>query len=246
MIRTLTLNGDTINYVLERRKRKSISVRIKDDGSILVSAPKWITIKYIEEFLISRFDWIVNKSRESKKRSIEAMKDYSDGAVIHSMGEDYLLKIVIAKDAKRYTLKKSDDYLIVTGPDYSQDTVKELIARWNKKRLRAYIIQRVEYYKPYIASFGLSKGIVPTDITKISIKNVKSRWGSCSNKGSLNFSSKLALAPLSLTDYVIVHEMCHLLYMNHSKDFWEAVTYIIPDQNTRRKQLRENGWKYNM
>ncbi|HID0886867.1 TPA: M48 family metallopeptidase, partial [Clostridium botulinum] len=77
----------------------------------------------------------------------------------------------------------------------------------------------------------------------IVIKNQKTLWGSCSSKGNINYNYKIVMAPLKILDYIVVHELCHLVHMNHSKDFWQLVESIIPDFKERRNWLKENGYK---
>ena len=93
------------------------------------------------------------------------------------------------------------------------------------------IPQRVAYYAKII------------DVTygRITIRNQKTRWGSCSGKGNLNFNCLLMLTPPEVLDYVVVHELCHRKEMNHSKQFWNEVEKVLPDYRERRKWLKENG-----
>ena len=93
------------------------------------------------------------------------------------------------------------------------------------------ITRRVEYYAPKIG----------VDYGRITIRNQKTRWGSCSAKGNLNFNVALMRVPLDILDYVVVHELCHRLYLNHSQDFWDEVVKVIPDYKLKEKWLKENG-----
>lgn len=93
------------------------------------------------------------------------------------------------------------------------------------------IPERVEYFAKVI---GVTYG-------KITIRNQKTRWGSCSSKGNLNFNCLLMLAPLEVLDYVVVHELCHRKQMNHSKAFWLEVEKVLPDYKEARKWLKEDG-----
>ncbi len=94
-----------------------------------------------------------------------------------------------------------------------------------------YIPKRVEHYHSYTGG----------NYTKITIRDQKTRWGSCSSNGTLSFSFRLMMAPPRVLDYVVVHELCHLTYMNHSKEFWNMVENILPDYKEHRKWLKENG-----
>ena len=90
------------------------------------------------------------------------------------------------------------------------------------------------------AYFALRMGV---DYGRITIREQKTRWGSCSSKGNLNFNWKLILAPPEVLDYVVVHELCHLKEMNHSKAFWDEVGKVMPEYETYKLWLKENGWK---
>ena len=94
-----------------------------------------------------------------------------------------------------------------------------------------YIPKRVEYYHQFTGG----------KYQKITIRDQKTRWGSCSSCGTLSFSFRLMMAPPRVLDYVVVHELCHLTYMNHSKEFWNMVENILPDYKEHRKWLKENG-----
>lgn len=82
--------------------------------------------------------------------------------------------------------------------------------------------------------------------TSITIRDQRSRWGSCSSRGTLSFNYRLIFAPLPVLDYVVVHELCHLTHMNHSKDFWNMVECIIPDYKKHKVWLREHGQELNL
>ena len=97
-----------------------------------------------------------------------------------------------------------------------------------------YIPQRVRYFAPIV---GVTYG-------RITIRNQKTRWGSCSSKGNLNFNCLLMLTPPEVIDYVVVHELCHRLEMNHSPRFWAEVERILPNFRVQKQWLKDNGGKY--
>lgn len=99
----------------------------------------------------------------------------------------------------------------------------------HKENTRAIVHERVSHFNAHYQ--------VP--IKKIAIRNQKSRWGSCSRNGNLNFNYKVALLPPELRDYIIVHEICHLKEFNHGKGFWDLVAQTVPDHREVRKELRK-------
>ena len=111
-------------------------------------------------------------------------------------------------------------------PAMSAEELQELA-----DQARRVIPERVAYYARIV---GVTYG-------RITIRNQKTRWGSCSSKGNLNFNCRLMKAPASVLDYVIVHELCHRLEMNHSPRFWALVEQVMPDYRVHRKWLREHG-----
>ena len=103
----------------------------------------------------------------------------------------------------------------------------------NKEAARALVVERVGHF---LAHYGARHGIV---VGSIAIRNQKSRWGSCSKKGNLNFNYKLAFLPADLRDYVIVHEICHIKEFNHGRGFWDLVGETMPAHRALRKRLKE-------
>lgn len=108
---------------------------------------------------------------------------------------------------------------------------RDALVKRYRDAAKEYIPARVEYYSRFVRG----------NYKKIAIRDQKTRWGSCSESGTLSFSWRLMLAPPAVLDYVVVHELCHFENMNHSKDFWQAVENILPDYKERRRWLKEHG-----
>ncbi len=120
---------------------------------------------------------------------------------------------------------------------FKKNPRKEIV-KHSAKEIREYKLKASEYITPRLKYWNEFYNF---KYNKITIKNVKSRWGSCSRKGNLNFSYKLALIPQELVDYIVVHELCHLGEMNHSVKFWNLVAKTIPNHKELRKQLKQQG-----
>ncbi|MCR5686527.1 MAG: M48 family metallopeptidase [Lachnospiraceae bacterium] len=174
-------------YRLVRSRRRTISVEITEDESVLVRAPKWVPKYEIEAFVGRNSDWIekhIEKVRK-KKSEAEARRIYISEEELRRLGDEALSVI----------------------PD------------------------RVRYYA----------AVLGVTYNRITIRSQKTLWGSCSAKGNLSFNCLLMKAPEHVRDYVIVHELCHRMEMNHSAAFWENVSRVIPDHRLCRKWLREEG-----
>lgn len=148
--------------------------------------------------------------------------------VSYASGESYLY------EKEQWILKKIAEMERVREKMPSSDLTpvqrNALEARY-RQAARNYFPKRVAYYETIL---GVTHGT-------ITIRDQKTRWGSCSSKGNLNFNWRLMLAPPRILDYVVVHELCHRIEMNHSKAFWDAVETVLPDYRELRKWLKDNG-----
>lgn len=144
------------------------------------------------------------------------------------LGKEYPISNV--KSGKACVMFCNDEFLVY-APKHNKETIQTLMEEWYRKKAREIFTKRVEYFAPQIGK----------RVNRIAIRGQHTRWGSCSSKGNLNFNWRLMLAPPEIIDYVVVHELCHLLHMNHSKDFWHSVEAILPDYKQRKKWLTE--WK---
>lgn len=171
-----------------RSKRKTVSIQIKPDLSVIVRAPKRMTVREIEK--------ILKENEQRIKTQIEKMRARNE--------------LYDSKNMQPLTFEEIDELA---------------------DQALSYIPKRVEYYA----------GIIGVTYGRITIRNQKTRWGSCSSKGNLNFNCLLMLMPPEIIDYVVVHELCHRKEMNHSKTFWDEVAKVIPDCKEKEKWLKDEG-----
>ncbi len=180
------MEQERIQYKLLRSARRTVSVEIRPDGSVLVRAPRRMSAAAVEAFVASRRGWI-EKHRAAVLR-------------------------------RRAALDRVEPF-----------TREELAALTD--RAREDLARRAARFAPLV---GVGYG-------RITIRKQRTRWGSCSGKGNLNFNCLLMLAPEDVRDYVVVHELCHRRYMDHSPRFWAEVERVMPDWRAPRRWLRENG-----
>ena len=150
------------------------------------------------------------------------------------LGRNYLLQLFFNSILTRLKVKLSDGILIINTPTKDPVVLKKLMERWYRKEAEKVILKRIEYYK---TKFRIEPA-------KIKIKEQKRRWGSCSSRSSIYFNWRIIMAPPLVIDYVIVHEMSHLIHRNHSSKFWKQVESILPDYKVRKKWLRDHGVIY--
>ncbi|MCR4924363.1 MAG: M48 family metallopeptidase [Lachnospiraceae bacterium] len=242
MKKTIMYKSKKIEYDLIREKRKTLSVRVNEDGSVIVKAPNWVKAGSITDFVDERAEWIYKKSQLARQHSIEKRKSYESGAIHRCLGRDYRLLVEEASVNRAYEGK--DQLVLVKTRDRSEEAVRKVLGRLWYRKLKEYANEQIENYMPLLEDYCKKNRVKKREFMGVTVKNTKSRWGSCSSKGHINLNVKLVSADRDIVDYVIVHEMCHLIYLDHSKEFWEAVEYVFADYKEIRKNLNENGWKY--
>lgn len=218
-----------MEYKLIRSNRKTISIVINKDAQVVVKAPNRVSQKYIDDFVSSKQDWV---QKNIKKMEVIAEqrqpKKYDGGEVFMLFGKEYMMCISSA-DKK---INIIDDRIYF--PLAYMDDPKKHMVKWYKGIAKKYLVKRTEQ----IAS---QLNLHPN---KIKITSADKRWGSCSSKKNINFSYKLIMANEMAIDYVIIHELCHLLYMNHSRLYWNSVEKIMPDYKHYKKYLKANEFKF--
>ena len=170
------------SVVVKRSDRRSMSLELQPDGSVLVRAPQRMSMPRIRAFVEQNRGWIEQRLQKLRQQ-----------------------------------------------PPVQKLSEQELAAL--KKAAKPRFAERAAYFAPLLG----------VRCQRIAIRCQRSKWGSCSGKGNLNFNCLLLLAPSEVLDYVVVHELCHLLEMNHSPRFWALVEGILPDYAERRRWLREHG-----
>ncbi|BBJ28607.1 M48 family metallopeptidase [Athalassotoga saccharophila] len=214
-----------------RSKRKTIELQITDNVALIVRAPFGMDEKKIFDVIKKHSKWIDNKKKEIEARDPKVLKkEFVNGEGFLYLGKYYKLYIV---DNQKIPLKFENGFYL--SRDYL-DKAKEVFIDWYKKEAFIKISERVNWY----AKKSNLK------YKKVNITYAQKRWGSCSLNGNLNFSWKLIMAPVSVIDYVIVHELAHLEERNHGKNFWVKVKMLMPDYKKHADWLKKNGYSLNL
>lgn len=209
-----------------RSNRQSFGLEIKPDGKLIVRAPRAATQAQIEAVLNKKSRWI-NKTQTRLAAQFPALKPktFTPGERFWYLGEQYPLRLT---DRQRPPLDLDGSFNLSRA---AHDRAKDVFVEWYREETRAITQHLIETYaKTY--SFR---------VKKVRITSARTRWGSCSGKNNLNFTYRLCMAPLSVVEYVVVHELVHLKIRNHSNNFWNAVGKIKPDYRADRAWLKKHG-----
>lgn len=219
------MGGKIIEYKIRHSIRaKNMIIRISPDTGLEIVLPRGFKPVNLEACLKSRESWIMARLNYCDRGSLESSRQAM------YMGQKYDIVPVVRHGAAT-EIKRLDGKIFATVPDDSPETLTTALEKWY--RAQAGII-----FEERVRAVNIKTGF---RINRISIRGQKTRWGSCSRLGNLNFNWKLIMAPQAVIDYIVIHELAHLKEMNHSSRFWSLVESLCPDYKKHRKWLKENG-----
>jgi len=218
------LNGQDIAYILKRCQRKSIGLKI-DRFGLIVSIPLKAPIPRVESVLQDKAGWITRKLEQWKnKKTIEPV--WSDRASYPLLGEPWQIAISTSGEVHMAPLSAEE-----TGTTLTSHQREKFVMAW-------YHRQAITHFKERLIVYAEKLG-VPCPPFRLS--RAKTRWGSCNAHGIIHLNWRLIQMPPHLVDYVIAHELSHLIEMNHSAAFWKQVESVYPEYLMARKELKEYG-----
>ena len=216
-----------IEYSLKQSDRKTTSIYIERDGSVSVLAPRPFDTEHIEDILECKRRWIYKNLAEWEDLNrTRVHRQYVNGESFLYLGRNYRLSLVPRQDIPLTFFQGQFCLLKTSVPE-----APELFKAFYKDKLRCRLDERVSGY-------AASLGVEPQSIKVMELKN---RWGSCSAKGAINFHWKCAMLPLSVLDYVIVHELAHIKEAHHSPLFWRTVEKVMSGYDEQKTWLKFNG-----
>lgn len=221
----------SIEYVLKRNAKKNINITIKDDGTVVVSAPRRVSIAEINRVIESKKEWIEKaKSKQSQKKIIHTDLDIRDGEKIYFLGELKTIKIIPSKATGIFI--ENDDICFEVKEKYlnNQDYLNTHFYTALKEKLSLIL---TEYMNMYLKVMNL-------DVNTMKLRNMRSRFGTCMpTKKEILFNTYLIHYPLESIEYVVLHEVSHLIHANHSAKFYNVIAKYMPDWKFRKNKLKE-------
>lgn len=222
---TLTLaTGETISYLLERRPRRTVGLKITENG-LVVHAPKRIFEFQLNQILQEKSNWILTKLQVREANQIEKIQ-WVDGEHLLYLGQDIQLKLVV--DNKKKIHFERNELTLCAPATNIHGICSRMVLMWYKKQALLDFARRLEVFA---AKLG-----VPTP--PLTLSNAQSRWGSCNSRGEVRLSWRLLQAPPHIINYVICHELAHLKQMNHSAKFYAVLESLFPNYKAAEKELK--------
>lgn len=209
------------DYIV-RSHRRSLSIIIDKGGKLIVKAPVKLSLNDIFKYIQEKEKWIITKQNEIQTR-LSINKDIINYNEILFLGKKY----PIEKISGLKKIELTDRALIIPSKTQSEDLIPR-IKRWYITNAKKILSERLEYFAD----------LMQLDYNNITINNSKNRWGSCDNLRNIKLNFRLVMLPHKLIDYVIIHELTHILEFNHSKDFYKIIASIMPGYKMQQKNLK--------
>jgi predicted metal-dependent hydrolase len=223
--RRIALRGADVDYRLVRARRRTIGMEIDLDG-LTVRAPRWVTIVEVEAALLERAGWIVRTLEAWRGRHREVLpREWKTGAPILYLGRELALAVFRSKQP----LIRADLFDLTVLHPHAEDEkhVGGFVVHWLRD-------EAMRLFAPRAAHFA---GRLARAAPLVRISNARSEWGSCNHRGEIRLNWRLAQLPPALADYVVAHEIAHLVELNHSARFWAVVERLLPGHVARRRAL---------
>lgn len=214
------------NYTVIHSKRKAATISVERDREIIVRVPEGLSNEKVNEIVLSKEKWILEKLNHNQKYNPNpSSKEFVSGETLIYLGRNYQLQIV---DEAIDNIKFERRFIISRE---NQENANALFKEWYKKKA-------IEKIKPIAKKYAQYLGVAYQDIK---ISEMKYRWGSCTVGRNLLFNWRVIKAPMFVLEYVIVHELAHLIEHNHSDDFWNIVSVQLPKYQKAKDWLKVNG-----
>lgn len=213
-----------ITYRVNYKKRKSCSIAIEEDGSVTVSVPIGTSNRIVNELVKKKSQWI-----KAKISLVNERKKLNYDEVMY-LGEIYKINIMVQPSLKKDFVELDEGTFYINTA--SEDRWKKVLEKELRKRCKEIILRKIDIYQKYFLK-------APKEIK---VKEQKRRWGSCTYDDRIFFNWKLIMGKESALEYVVVHEMCHMVHKNHSKEYWSLVKKIMPQYEEGHIWLKNNGY----
>ena len=227
--------GNTsITFTLIFKERKKLAIHVPPDQSVIVEAPLDADLERIKAEVHKKGGWILKQKRGFINFSYELPpREYVSGETHRYLGRQYRLKVIRVKAAEPEKVKMDRGIIKIHVHDPGElSRKKKILEAWYRIRAKKIFKERLEIWLPHFSRYGITA-------PELRIRKMKSQWGSCTPEGRITLNLKLIRAPQHLIDYVIVHELCHLVELNHGEGFYKLLSRVMPEWERYRERLNQ-------
>lgn len=215
-----------LNYNIVYSNRRTVSISVERDRKVVVRAPKSFSKDQLNEIIEEKKLWLYDKINYTPKYPVVSTKEFVSGESILFLGKNYKLEIV-KKNISSLRFENKKFYLSKAN----RDRANKIFKNWYKRKAKELLLPKIKYYSDTLG----------VDYNKVLIREMKYRWASCTNMSNLVFNWRIIKAPMFVIEYLIVHELAHLLESNHTDNFWNLVKIQIPNYLKAKEWLKVNG-----
>jgi predicted metal-dependent hydrolase len=217
-----------IDYQIRYSRRRTLAVYVYPDRRVEVRAPQGCPDALIQRFLRERAEWIRDKQRAFAEASPRPQASYEEGDPQPFLGQLYPLELA---SARPHGVWLAAGRLLVRG---RPEQVPRLLDAWYRRQAKTVLAERLAHCREAMAGLRLPP-------SGLRLRQMRSRWGSCSSRGDVTLNIDLVRYPLRLIDYVVVHELCHLREFHHGPAFYRLMDAVMPDWADRKRELRQSA-----
>ena len=232
----LMLTDLGFDYQLRLSNRKTAAIEIKH-GVVTVAAPKHASKEQLHQWVAAKSNWILKKIEQHRTQALTTPKrQYTEDEIWSFMGHDYSLKIIYNKRAKPFILD-NDIFVCLNfaekkySTDQQQQKIKLHLTNWYKDSARDYMVHKTQQLASKLGK----------RISNVQFRRTKTKWGHCTSRGIIQYNWLIMMAPEPIIDYLIAHEVSHLVHPNHSPKFWQLVVQLNPDFKKHKQWLLQHG-----
>jgi predicted metal-dependent hydrolase len=219
---------EDISCTISRKRCKNLRIAITPDSKVQITAPLRAADSYINEVVREKTPWIMKTLRKMQGCRILPVPDkFISGEKVAYLGEEYTLKVISGRKA---TVTIAENLIVIEVKANDPAHVKRTLDAWYRAQAKTVFSKALEQGFNLISHHGLSTPL-------LNIRSMKSRWGSCSRSGKVTLNLRLIHLPIACIEYIIMHELCHLKHLNHSRAFYLFLEHFMPDWKERKIKL---------
>jgi predicted metal-dependent hydrolase len=228
-LQEITLEDQVVKYYVKRSIRaRHVRLEIRPDCILTITVPRIYRTSSVPELIKRKSRWILKIIQRLNNQQLQLAKISSRNTVSY-LGRE--LKVIVCQDLGEKEAVSLEEPRLFLRLKSTNNDINSLLQNWYRQQAKQLLLKKAE-------EMSLSMGV---SYSRLGIRNSKTRWGSCSPRRNINFNWHLIMAPEPVIDYVVVHELAHLLEMNHSARFWATVNKFHPDWQEHRRWLKTHG-----